>query len=452
MSRFGRWPMVSSVLVVLWCVVCLVWPVPRASAATLSDATWTTSKTTTSATGASYTYTFTATTTSSLSSVTMSVPSGTGGSVSVGTVSPAGVAGGSVSLVGTTLTYSFTSATVASGTAVSIKINGLTNAGTAGSYTSTLTTRSGASSVDTGTTGAVVFTSRALTSPGWSASSATVGATSVSYTFTFTTATNGVTLNTVTMTVPPGTSGTPTLGTVTPSGLGGSIALSGDTLTFSGFSKITFAPTAFSIQVNGLTNTSTAGTYTSEIVTKRGSGTLVDSGITPAVSFTGPLNLAAPSSLTWAATLTGTDQSVVDAVAADQQFSVDDETNSGAGWHITISATTFTAGTKTLPNSGTFVLTGSLSSVSATTAPSATCVTSCVPPSSTTTYPVAITTASSSPTPVTVYDDPAGSGLGPATLGGHSAARPIGWWINIPGNARAGSYTSTVTTTIVSGP
>ena len=63
-----------------------------------------------------------------------------------------------------------------------------------------------------------------------------------------------------------------------------------------------------------------------------------------------------------------------------------------------------------------------------------------------------ITTAASSPTPATVYDVSAGSGLGPVTLGGHSAANPVGWWINVPANARAGSYTSTVTVAVVSGP
>lgn len=451
-SKSGRRSTAGSLLVILWCSVSILWPGHRAIAATLSPATWTASKTATSATGASYTYAFTTATTSSLSSITMTVPSGTGGSVSVGTVRPPSVAGGSISLAGTTLTYTFTSATVASATAVSIQINGLTNTGTAGSYTSTVTTLNGAASVDTGTTGEVTFTAGTLTSLGWSATSTAVGATSVSYTFTFTTATVSVTITSIKMSVPPGTTGTPTLGTVTPTGLGGSVSLSGTTLTYSGISLPTAVPTAFSIQINGLTNTSTAGTYTSEIVTNGAASTLIDSGVTPGVSFTGPLDLTSPSSLTWAATLTGTNQSAVDTVAADQQFSLDDETNSAAGWHITISATTFTTGTHTLPDSGTLVLTGSLSSPSATTAPSQTCVTSCTPPTSTTTYPVAITTASSTPTPVTVYDDPAGNGMGPATLGGNSAAHPVGWWINIPANARAGSYTSTITATVVSGP
>ncbi|MEV0403633.1 hypothetical protein [Actinoallomurus sp. NPDC050550] len=122
--------------------------------------------------------------------------------------------------------------------------------------------------MDTGTTSGVTFTAGALNGLGWSASSTTVGATGVSYTFTFTTATTSLTISSITMSVPPGTTGTPTLGSVTPSGLGGSVSLSGTTLTYSGISLLPLVPTAFSIQVNGLTNTSTAGTYTSEIVTK----------------------------------------------------------------------------------------------------------------------------------------------------------------------------------------
>jgi hypothetical protein len=420
-----------------------------ATAATFTSVTWTTSKSTTGASAVSYTYTFTAGTSASLSSVTMTVPSGTAGTPTVGTVSPAGLAGGSVDLASSTLTYSFTPVQVAAGTAVSIKINGLTNTSTAGTYTSTVTTNSGARSVDTGTTGSVVLTGTALTSPAWSVSSSTVGATGVSYTYTFTTARTSF-ITSVTMTVPPGTAGIPTVGTVSPGILGASVALSGTTLTVSGI-WVSHSGGSVSIQINGITNTATVGSYTSEIVTSGFFGA-VDSGITAAVSLTSSLTLTSPSSLTWAATLNGSNQGMVDPVAADQQFTVSDESGTSAGWHITVAATTFASGTHTLPNSGTFVLTGSLSSITATTAPSAACVTSCTPPIDIATYPVAITTAASSPTPATVYDVPAGSGLGPVTLGGHGAANPVGWWINVPANARAGSYTSTVTVAVVSGP
>jgi hypothetical protein len=312
-----------------------------------------------------------------------------------------------------------------------------------------VTTRSSSGAVDTATTPGVTFTTTALTSLGWSASSTVPGATGVSYTYTFTT-TQTALVTAFTMSVPFGTAGTPALGATTPAILG-SASLAGTTLTVSGLSLTLLAGTAVSIQVTGLTNTSVAGSYAAQIVTSSLASS-VDSGTTPAVTFSGPLTLTSPSALGWSATVTGTNQSVVDPTAAHQQFSVSDATVTGAGWHITAAATTLTAGTKTLPNSGTLSLTGSVTSATATTAPSAACVSSCVPPVTTGSFPVAITTAVSAPTPATVYDVTGGSGLGPVTIGGSGAARPVGWWVAIPANALAGSYTSTVTVAVVSGP
>jgi hypothetical protein len=96
-------------------------------------------------------------------------------------------------------------------------------------------------------------------------------------------------------------------------------------------------------------------------------------------------------------------------------------------------------------------VTGSVSSVTST-APSATCVGSCILPTNTTTYPVVMNTASSSPPSFTLYDTASGTGVGQITLGGSSATYPIGWWMNVPANAHAGTYTSTMTLTVVSGP
>ncbi len=166
----------------------------------------------------------------------------------------------------------------------------------------------------------------------------------------------------------------------------------------------------------------------------------------------GTLTLTSPGSLNWAATLNGTNQSVVDVTPADQQLTVNDATGTGAGWHVTTSATTFTNGTHTLANSGTFLTTGSLTSASATTSPTATCVATCTLPTNTTTYPVAITTAPVTPSSFTIYDTALGTGLGQITLGGSTNPNPFGWWVNVPSNAFAGAYTSTVTMAIVSAP
>jgi hypothetical protein len=166
----------------------------------------------------------------------------------------------------------------------------------------------------------------------------------------------------------------------------------------------------------------------------------------------GSLSQTSPSSLGWDETLNGLDQDLVDTSASDEQYTVNDATGSGSGWHVTLSATTFTNGSHTFSNTGTFSTNGSVSSISATTAPSATCTDTCTLPTNTTTYPVAITTAASSPTPSTIYDTAASSGLGQLVIGGSTAADPLGWWLVVPASAYAGSYTSTVTVELVSGP
>ena len=69
------------------------------------------------------------------------------------------------------------------------------------------------------------------------------------------------------------------------------------------------AGTAVSIEITGLTNTATAGSYTSAITTSD-AGSTVDSGTTPAVTFaTGSLTLTSPDSLSWSVTDTGFQQS-----------------------------------------------------------------------------------------------------------------------------------------------
>jgi hypothetical protein len=59
---------------------------------------------------------------------------------------------------------------------------------------------------------------------------------------------------------------------------------------------------------------------------------------------------------------------------------------------------------------------------------------------------VAITTAPSAPTAVTIYSATAATGLGSIDI------NPIGWWLNVPGNTPGGSYTSTITLEILATP
>jgi hypothetical protein len=65
---------------------------------------------------------------------------------------------------------------------------------------------------------------------------------------------------------------------------------------------------------------------------------------------------------------------------------------------------------------------------------------------------VAITTAASSPTIYKIYDTATSTGGGAITIGGSAAANPIGWWVQVPASVYTGSYTSTVTLAVVSGP
>jgi hypothetical protein len=446
-ARLKRRLVMTLALVIVSLVGMLAGLAPPAFAGTLTSPAWSVSNAEPGAAGVSYTYTFTTASTSALTSVTMTVPPGTGGTPAAGTVTPAAAAGGTVALASNTLTYTFTSATITSGTAVSIQITGLTNTSATGSYTSVVTTDDDGTAIDTGTTPAVAM---GLTGLGWSVSDTTAGAAGVTYIYTFTSASTSA-LTSVTMTVPPGTGGTPAAGTVTPAAAaGGTVALASNTLTYTFTSATITSGTAVSIQITGLTNTSATGSYTSVISTLNGAS-LVDAGTTPAVSFPGSLTLTSPSTLTWAATQQGLDQNAVDSLSSDQQLIVNDTTGTGAGWQITVSATTFTDGTNTLPNTGPLSITGSTSSLTSAT-PSVACVGSCILPTDTTTYPVTIKTAASSPTAFTIYDASAGSGIGQITIGGSAAAHPIGWWVTVPASAVAGTYISTITVTLVTGP
>ena len=118
----------------------------------------------------------------------------------------------------------------------------------------------------------------------------------------------------------------------------------------------------------------------------------------------GTLTMTSPTALAWATAPNGLDQQVVDPTVAQQSYLVNDGTGSGAGWHVTVSATTFTTGPLSLPNTGSFVTTGSVTSEIAATAPTAACSSgsTCTLPTDTTTYPVAITTAASTPPASTI--------------------------------------------------
>lgn len=286
-----------------------------------------------------------------------------------------------------------------------------------------------------------------ITAATWTVSNSAAGATGVTYTYAFTTATLSAALTSVTMTVPSGTGGTPAVGTVTGVGNGGTATLSGTTLTYTFVSVLVPAGTKVTIPISGLTNTATGGTYTSTITTY---ATLlaIDAG-TASATIVGVLTAVVPGSLTWAGTLTGSALPLVDTTAGDQQLTITDSRGSGAGWNLTVSATAFTSSSHTLPSGASLVVTGSTASIAAATAPTVTCVGTCMTPSNSTSYPVSVSLGGSA---VKIFDTATGSGTGTMTIGGSTATNPLGWWLQVPATSYTGTYTSTVTISMVTGP
>lgn len=119
-------------------------------------------------------------------------------------------------------------------------------------------------------------------------------------------------------------------------------------------------------------------------------------------------------------------------------LTVQDTRGTGAGWNLTVTSTTFTTG-------------GGSPQTLATTASSLTGVTSscasgtCTNPSNAQTYPITVPAAGTAPTAVKFFNTTANNGMGRFTV-----TPTIG--VTIPQNAFAGTYTSTVTLSIVSGP
>jgi hypothetical protein len=134
--------------------------------------------------------------------------------------------------------------------------------------------------------GAGTAMAASMTNASWAVSNNQVGATGVQYTYNFTTAT-AATIGSITESVPTGTAGTPTV--VQNVGIGaGTIALSGTTLTYTITTPVSVsAGIPIELAIGGLTNTATAGSYTSTITTLNTASAAVDTVTSPSVSFGG---------------------------------------------------------------------------------------------------------------------------------------------------------------------
>jgi Concanavalin A-like lectin/glucanases superfamily/Domain of unknown function (DUF2341) len=147
----------------------------------------------------------------------------------------------------------------------------------------------------------------------------------------------------------------------------------------------------------------------------------------------GSLGLNAPSSISFPAkTLSGTNLTA----SASLQLTPDDETANGAGWNITGTSTTLKNGSsRTLPTAATTVTAASASAGTG----------NCSLPTNSISYPLTLPAASTPPAGVRLYNAAANSGAGPSNVN-------LTFQVSIPANAYQGTYTSTWTFAIVSGP
>ena len=146
--------------------------------------------------------------------------------------------------------------------------------------------------------------------------------------------------------------------------------------------------------------------------------------------------LSSPATVSFSATLSGTDQTV----NASQVFDVSDATGSGAGWNITATSTTFTTG-----GGSPKLLSTSATTVQA--APSVACDagTTCTVATTSVSYPYTLPAGSTAPTATKVFNASANTGLGNETT-------TFTFRLSVPAATSAGTYTSTWTYSLVSGP
>jgi hypothetical protein len=147
---------------------------------------------------------------------------------------------------------------------------------------------------------------------------------------------------------------------------------------------------------------------------------------TATVSGTAGMAMSLPSSPAMTATLDGTDQ----VVSWSALLGIVDARGTGAGWNLTVSATTFSDG------SGHTLAPGSVTAVGAT------CVggNACTAALNSVSYPITIGT-----TAAKFFNASADTGLGRVNV-------TPSMDVAIPGNAYAGTYTSTVSLAAVTGP
>ena len=147
---------------------------------------------------------------------------------------------------------------------------------------------------------------------------------------------------------------------------------------------------------------------------------------TATVTGTAGISLNLPSNPSISDTLDGTDQ----VASWSALLGIVDARGTGAGWNLTVAATTFSDG------SGHTLAAGTLTGVTAACRAG----NSCTAPTNSVTYPMTLGS-----TATKFFNSAANTGLGKVDVTPSVD-------VAIPGNAYAGTYTSTVTLAAVSGP
>jgi hypothetical protein len=147
----------------------------------------------------------------------------------------------------------------------------------------------------------------------------------------------------------------------------------------------------------------------------------------------GALALTAPAAVTFpSVTLNGVDQTATITGA----FTPNDQTNSNAGWNIAGTSTTFkNVANKTLPTTATRI----------TAAAAATASQNCSLPTNSVAYPITLPAGTIAPAATKLYNAAANTGAGPSNV-------TLTFGLAAPANTFNGTYTSTWTFTISSGP
>jgi len=146
----------------------------------------------------------------------------------------------------------------------------------------------------------------------------------------------------------------------------------------------------------------------------------------------GVLTLTTAAAPKFSVVLNGADQAKTYTLA----LTVTDTSGTNAGWKLTVTSTQFTSGAHTLPTTASSV-----------TAASAACLagSSCTSPTNSLTYPVGVPAGATPPTAVKFFNAAVSSGAG------HNTITPT-LSVVVPASAYTGSYTSTLTLAIASGP